>query len=123
MSVSDPALCRNFGTTRILRTSALLLQAIRLSFGEKLTIIHVDRLVLRVNDSGGLTMKVVAGSHGNDAIGPRASVGGEVLVWPDEWGPRTAGSVHIDRDVLVSRYGLRAVEGTAWNASRSGAVA
>ena len=51
-------------------TTTRLLQAISLSFGEKSTIIHVARQVLRVNDSGGLTMKVVAGSLGNDAIGP-----------------------------------------------------
>ena len=44
-------------------------------------------------------MKVVAGSHGNDAIGPLTSVG-RGMVWPDEWGPRQVGSIHIDRDVL-----------------------
>jgi hypothetical protein len=68
-------------------------------------------------------MKVVAGSHGNDAIGPRASVGGGVMGWPDEWGPRKAGSVHIDRDVSVSHGRLRAVEGTVRSASRMGTVA
>ena len=47
----------------------MLLLANRLSFQEKWTIIQVAWQVLRVNESGGLTMKVVAGSHGNDAIG------------------------------------------------------
>jgi hypothetical protein len=99
------------------------LQAISLSFGEKSTIIHVDRLVLRVNDSGGLTMKVVAGSLGNDAIGPRNSVVRGGMVWPEEWGPPKAGSVHIDGDVLVPRGGLRVVNVTVRNPSRPGIVA
>jgi len=68
-------------------------------------------------------MKVVAGSHGNDAIGPRASVGGGIMVWPEEWGPRKAGSAHIDRDVLVSHGGLRVVEGKARYAPRLATVA
>ena len=69
---------------------------------------------------GGLTMKVVAGSHGNDAIGPRTSAGGGVMVWPEEWGPRKAGLIHIDRDFLVSRGRFRAVENTARNVFRRG---
>ncbi len=34
------------------------------------------------------------------------------MVWPEEWGPRKAGSVHIDCDVWVSHGRLRVVGGT-----------
>jgi hypothetical protein len=67
-------------------------------------------------------MKVVAGSLGNDAIGPRTSVGRGGMVWPEEWGPTTAGSVHIERDVLVPRGRLRVVENAARHAPRMGTV-
>ena len=68
-------------------------------------------------------MKVVAGSHGNDAIGPLAVVGGGITVRPVEQGPRAGGSIHIDRDVSVSHGWLRVVEGTSRDASVRGAVA
>ena len=84
----------------------MLLQAIRLSFGGKSTIIHVAWQVLRVNESrGGLTMKVVAGSCGNDAIGPLAMIGGGMMVCPHEWGPRADRSAHIDCEFLASPVG------------------
>ena len=52
-------------------------------------------------------MKIVAGSHGNDAIVLLASRERGGIVWPEEWGPRQAGSLHIDGDVSVSRGRLR----------------
>jgi hypothetical protein len=68
-------------------------------------------------------MKVVAGSLGNDAIGPLAWVSGGVKVWPDEWGPRADGPNHFGNDFLVSHGGLRVVDVTSRNGSDRGAVA
>ena len=65
-------------------------------------------------------MKIVAGSLGNDAIGPLALVGGGVTVWPDEWGPRAGGPNHFDHEFLVSHGGLRVVEVTSRDAVRPG---
>ena len=42
------------------------------------------------------------------------------MVWPEEWGPRKASLIHIDRDFLVSRGQFRAVENTARNVFRGG---
>ena len=50
-------------------------------------------------------MKVVAGSHGNDAIGPLTMDGGGVMVCPHEWGPRTDGSGHFDHLFSVHSVG------------------
>ena len=55
-------------------------------------------------------MKVVAGSHGNDAIGPLTLPGGGSIVWPDEWGLPKAGSVHFGRDFLLSHGRRRVAE-------------
>jgi hypothetical protein len=68
-------------------------------------------------------MKVVAGSCGNDAIGPLALIRGGVMVWPEERGPRKAGLIHIACDVLVSNGRWRVAERPMRNASRVGIVA
>ena len=53
-------------------------------------------------------MKVVAGSLGNDAIGPLKSVDERGTVRLVEWGPREAGLFHIDCHVLgVTRSAAR----------------
>jgi hypothetical protein len=68
-------------------------------------------------------MKVVAGSLGNDAIGPLALVRGGVTVRPDGWGPRAGGLNHFNKSFLLSHGGLRVVEVTSRGGFGRGAVA
>jgi hypothetical protein len=105
------------------RRASVLLQAISLSFGGKWTIIHVTWQVLRVNESGGLTMKVVAGSLGNDAIGPLGTSGGGMMVCPQEWGHPADRSAHIGCEILVALGRRRVIEGAVQIALVRGAFA
>jgi hypothetical protein len=68
-------------------------------------------------------MKVVAGSCGNDAIGPLKTIGGGMLVCPHEWGPLADGSVHINCEFSGALSRRRSVAGAAQIASVRGAFA